>query len=54
MTRSLGFGIDGTLNRTTKVSAAYSLDTLGDSTSYDRSNHYHFLLDHQMDFSTTS
>jgi hypothetical protein len=49
VTRSLGFGIEGKLNRTTKLALAYSLDATGDSANYDHSNHYHFLIDHQMD-----
>ena len=49
VTRSLGFGIEGKLNRTTKLAVAYSLDALGDQTRYDHSNHYRFLIDHQMD-----
>jgi hypothetical protein len=49
LTRSLGFGIDGKLNRTTKLALAYSIDANGDVALYDHSNHYHFLLDHQID-----
>ena len=49
LTRSLGFGFEGKLNRTTKLSLAYSIDTLGDTANYDHSNHYHFLFDHQVD-----
>jgi len=49
LTRSLGFGIESKLNRVTKLALAYSLDANADAAVYDHSNHYHFLLDHQLD-----
>lgn len=48
LTRSLGFGLEGALDKITKLSIAYSSDAVGSATLYDRSNHYRLLFDRQV------
>ena len=48
LTRSFGFGLEGNLDKITKLGIAYSQDTTGTGTTYDHSHHYRFLFDHQV------
>lgn len=49
LTRSLGFGFEGRLNRMDKLALAYSIDANGFSDRYDHSGHLHLAFDHQVD-----
>ena len=48
LTRSFGFGLEGALDKITKLGIAYSQDTTGTDSAYDHSHHYRFLFDHQV------
>lgn len=49
LTRGLGLGIEGKIDKYSKLSFAYSIDTTGNVAQYDHSNRYHFLWDRQFD-----